>query len=136
MSTALDAPPKVLDLLDRLHKLSLDQEALVKDPNGEYQSMRDKMSTLDTQKGNEVRDEAMRDKFIALDVDKAHFMYNLVRALGALNVVEAGTSYGVSTISLALAVGQNARATSKRPEETRVIATEHWHAKAEQAREY
>ncbi len=52
----------------------------------------------------------MKDKFIALDTDKAHFMYNLARATGALNVIEAGTSYGVSNIYLALAVGQNAKA--------------------------
>ena len=136
MSTALNAPQKVVDLLNRLHKLSLDQEALIKDPNGEYQAIRDSAKTLDPEARNKVRDEAMKDKFIALDTDKATFMYNLVRAIGALNVIEAGTSYGVSTIYLALAVGQNAKAAGKRPGEAKVIATEHWHDKAEQARKY
>ena len=85
---------------------------------------------------NRVRDEAMNDKFIALDADKSTFMYNLVRAIGALNVVEAGTSYGVSTIYLALGVGQNAKTAGKRPGEAKVIGTEHWHEKAVQAKKY
>lgn len=135
-STALDAPQNVLDLLNRLHKLSSDQEVLIKDPNGEYQALRDNAKDLAPDARNRARDEAMKDKFIALDADKATFMYNLVRAVGALNVVEAGTSYGVSTIYLALAVGQNAKAAGKRPGEAKVIGTEHWHEKAEQARKY
>ena len=49
----------------------------------------------------------MRDKFIALIGDKAMFVYNMVRAKGALTVVEAGTSFGVITIYLALAIGEN-----------------------------
>lgn len=78
----------------------------------------------------------MQDKFIALEADKATFAYSLVRATGALNVVEAGTSFGVSTIYLALAVGQNAKAAGKKPGEAKVIATEHWAEKAKQARKY
>jgi predicted O-methyltransferase YrrM len=49
----------------------------------------------------------MRDKFIALEQEKCEFVYLLARATGATNIVEAGTSFGVSTIYLALAVGQN-----------------------------
>ena len=136
MSTALDAPQKVLDLLDRLHRKSLEEEALIKDPNGEYQAKQKSLKEIDPAERNRLRDDAMQDKFIALDPDKAAFMYNLVRAIGALNVVEAGTSYGVSTIYLALAVGQNANAAGKRTGEAKVIGTEHWHEKAEQARKY
>ena len=136
MSTAINAPQKVLDLLDRLHELSLDQEAKIKDSHGDHQAVLDSAKTLDPATKNKIRDEAMKNAFIALDMDKAHFMYNLVRAIGAVNVIEAGTSYGVSTIYLALAVGQNAMDAGKRPDEAKVIATEHWHEKAEQARKH
>ena len=132
-SSSIDAPQNVLDLLNRLHQRSLDEEALLKDPKGQYKVM---LQGLEPSEMNRVRDEAMKDKFIALDADKAAFMYNLVRATGALNVIEAGTSYGVSTIYLALAVGQNAKAAGKRPGEAKVIGTEHWHEKAEKARQY
>ncbi len=47
------------------------------------------------------------DKFVALDRDKAEFCYQLCRATNARRVVEAGTSYGVSTLYLAAAVRDN-----------------------------
>jgi len=78
----------------------------------------------------------MRDKFIALTEDKAMFVYTMVRAKGAITVVEAGTSFGVSTIYLALAVGDNVRSAGKTRSEARVIATEHEPSKAVKAREY
>lgn len=53
--------------------------------------------------------------------------------MGALNVVEAGTSFGVSTIYLALAVAKTKAATGK---EGVVIATEKEKEKAEIARKY
>jgi predicted O-methyltransferase YrrM len=37
-----------------------------------------------------------KDKFVALDRDKAEFCYQLCRATNARRIVEAGTSYGVS----------------------------------------
>jgi predicted O-methyltransferase YrrM len=51
-----------------------------------------------------------RDKFVALDRDKAEFCYQLCRAVDARRVVEIGTSYGVSTLYLAAAVRDNIRA--------------------------
>lgn len=77
-------------------------------------------------------DDLMRDKFIALDEDKCHFVYQLIGATGATNVVEAGTSFGVSTIYLALAVAQNNAAQEK---QGRVFATEKEPEKAAKARE-
>ena len=53
---------------------------------------------------SEAAKEFLADKFVALDRDKAEFCYMLCRALGATRVVEAGTSYGVSTLYLAAAV--------------------------------
>ncbi|XHF96460.1 hypothetical protein AWENTII_000096 [Aspergillus wentii] len=74
----------------------------------------------------------MRDKFIALDQDKSQFIYQLARSINAKTIVEAGTSYGVSTIYLALAVSANLAATGG---EGRVIATENEPEKARQARQ-
>lgn len=48
-----------------------------------------------------------RDKYVALDRDKAEFVYGLCRAAGATRIVEAGTSFGVSTLYLAAAVRDN-----------------------------
>jgi predicted O-methyltransferase YrrM len=47
------------------------------------------------------------DKKVALDRDKALFCYLLCRSLRAARVVEAGTSFGVSTLYLAAAVRDN-----------------------------
>lgn len=50
------------------------------------------------------------DKLVALDRDKAEFCYQLCRANNARRIVEAGTSYGVSTLYLAAAVRDNVQA--------------------------
>ncbi|KAK4033887.1 hypothetical protein C8A01DRAFT_39656 [Parachaetomium inaequale] len=63
----------------------------------------------------------------------APLLYILLRATGARHLVEAGTSFGLSTIYLALAVGQNCTATGA-PD--KVIATENEPVKAVRAREY
>ncbi len=58
--------------------------------------------------GMEPRDHAfMADKAVALDRDKAELCYTLCRATGARRIVEAGTSFGVSTLYLAAAVRDN-----------------------------
>lgn len=75
---------------------------------------------------------AALDKFVALDPDKCALVYLLLRSSGARFVVEAGTSFGVSTIYLALAVGQNARLQGAAG---KVIATENEAHKASKARE-
>ena len=73
----------------------------------------------------------LSDKFVALDRDKAEFCYQLCRALCARCIVEAGTSYGVSTLYLAAAVRDNARVGGARGV---VIGTEYEPAKAAAAR--
>ncbi|KAL7930256.1 S-adenosyl-L-methionine-dependent methyltransferase [Trichoderma chlorosporum] len=112
------APDHVHALLNRLHQESLTQEAALPStylsaPNG--------------------FDDLMRDKFIALDQDKCQFVYQLARATGARNIVEIGTSFGVSTIYLALAVGSNLERLGG---EGKVIATEKEPTKAERARQH
>lgn len=111
------APASIISLLDRLHELSATQEATID------------MKAIHP----EDFDNTMRDKFIALDKDKCHFLYQLVRAIGAKNIVEAGTSFGVSTIYLALAIGSNVEGVLGAG---KVIATEKENSKAKKAREY
>jgi len=65
------------------------------------------------------------DKFICLDRSQGVFCYLLARALGARRIVEFGTSFGVSTIYLALAVRENGGG--------RVIGTEMVPSKAARA---
>ncbi|KAI0388098.1 S-adenosyl-L-methionine-dependent methyltransferase [Hypomontagnella monticulosa] len=71
--------------------------------------------------------------FVALDPDKCALVYLLLRSTGARFVVEAGTSFGLSTIYLALAVGQNATLLGS---QGKVIATENEPTKAAKAREH
>jgi predicted O-methyltransferase YrrM len=71
------------------------------------------------------------DKFVALDRDKAEFCYQLCRANNARRIVEAGTSYGVSTLYLAAAVRDNIAAAGGTGV---VIGTEYEPAKASAAR--
>ncbi|KAJ0296064.1 hypothetical protein Brms1b_013743 [Colletotrichum noveboracense] len=73
------------------------------------------------------------DRFVALEPDKCALVYLLLRAAGARYVVEAGTSFGVSTIWLALAVGQNAGLQNS---DGIVIATENEPNKASRTREH
>jgi predicted O-methyltransferase YrrM len=68
------------------------------------------------------------DKFVALDRDKAEFCYQLCRAINARRIVEAGTSFGVSTLYLAAAIRDNASGDGM------VIGTEHEPTKASAAR--
>ena len=71
------------------------------------------------------------DKLVALDRDKAEFCYQLCRANNARRIVEAGTSYGVSTLYLAAAVRDNVQATGGSGV---VIGTEYEPNKARAAR--
>lgn len=132
--SAIRAPAHVFDLLRRLHKLSLDQEITLKNEETVQKWKEDR--DIDAARRKRLFDDLMRDKFIALTPDKAIFMYNLVRSSGALNVVECGTSYGVSTIYLALAVGQNAVQKGVAAGDAKVIATENEPLKAVKAKEH
>ena len=96
--------PKLEALLDRLHAES---DAQVDETNA-YFAKRAKENTLDNK---DFYDDEMHhflsDKLVALDRDKAEFCYQLCCSLRATRVVEAGTSFGVSTIYLAAAVRDN-----------------------------
>jgi predicted O-methyltransferase YrrM len=70
----------------------------------------------------------LSENYLALDRAQGLFCYILARACGARRIVEFGTSFGVSTIYLALAVRDNGGG--------RVIGTEIVPAKAERARRH
>ncbi|KAH7013335.1 O-methyltransferase [Ilyonectria destructans] len=131
----VDAPEHVQQLLSDLHKVSLEQEAAISKTGKVMSSdvlgdLEDKLSHGNVR---EEFDKLMLDKFIALDEDKCQFVYQLINATGATNIVEAGTSFGVSTIYLALAVAKT-KATLGKP--GTVIATEKETKKADIARKY
>ncbi|KAL4898857.1 hypothetical protein BDW74DRAFT_126457 [Aspergillus multicolor] len=131
----IDAPEHILQLLAKLHRISLEQEAAISDNGKVFSSeilgdLEDKVGGLNSKS---AFDRLMLDKFIALDEDKCQFLYQLINAMGATNVVEAGTSFGVSTIYLALAVAQTKAATGKPGV---VVATEKEAEKAVVARKY
>lgn len=131
----INAPRHIQQLLSELHAKSLEQESLISKTGKVFSS--DVLGDLEDQHSrvNSAAefDKLMLDKFIALDEDKCQFTYQLINAMGATNVVEAGTSFGVSTIYLALAVGKTKAATGK---SGAVIATEKETQKAEVAHRY
>jgi len=96
--------PKLEALLDRLHAQS---DAQV-DETDAYFARRERDGSLDYEN---YSDDDMRrflsDKMVALDRDKAEFCYQLCRSLRATRVIEAGTSFGISTLYLAAAVRDN-----------------------------
>jgi predicted O-methyltransferase YrrM len=116
---------KLEALLDRLHAQS---DAQV-DETDAYFTQRERDGTLDYENycDHDMR-RFLSDKLVALDRDKAEFCYQLCRSLRATRVVEAGTSFGVSTLYLAAAVRDN------QVENGVVIGTEH-EPKVEIARE-
>lgn len=92
-------------LLDRLYAQSASQnEAL-----GSYFSARAEEADFDWNAFDARTNQFLSDKLVALDREKAEFCYQICRALRAKRVVEAGTSFGVSTLFLAAAVRDNTR---------------------------
>lgn len=118
----LIAPSELLQFLQTLHTESLTQESSL-----EWPSL--------PEKGTPAFDTIMLDKFIALDQDKCELIYHILRSINAKTVVEAGTSFGVSTIYLALAVAQNTCPPSSTQAQGRVIATEKEASKAARAQQ-
>jgi predicted O-methyltransferase YrrM len=111
-------------LLNRLHEASAAQDPALAD----YFRKR-ATEGADWKEFDAASEAFMSDKLVALDRDKAEFCYHLCRALRARRIVEAGTSFGVSTLYLAAAVRDNGFA----PGEGIVIGTEHEPAKARAA---
>jgi len=116
--------PPIDGMLARLYAQNAAQMASM----GEYFAARAAEGAVDWSRFDERTNTFLRDKLVALDRDKAEFCYHVCRALRARRVVEAGTSFGVSTIFLAAAVRDNGGGT--------VIATEYEPGKAAIARRH
>ena len=87
---------KLQSFLDGLHAKSREQTALI-------QAFEARRNDAELPPGADEIKAFRSDKLVALDRNKAEFCYQLCRAEG-FNVIEVGTSYGVSTIHLVAAV--------------------------------
>jgi len=114
-------------VLDRLFAQSAVQmESVVA-----YFTARAQEGSFDWKRYDAPTHQFLSDKLVALDRDKAEFCYQVCRSLCAKRVVEAGTSFGVSTLFLAAAVRDNILLDGNAGS---VIATEHEPRKAALAR--
>ena len=89
-----------------------------------------KLPGLFTGKGikwDKTKTDFYKDKYIPIEPDQGIFLYLLARSINAQNIVEFGTSFGISTIYLAAAVRDNGGGT--------VIGTEIVPEKVIQARQ-
>jgi predicted O-methyltransferase YrrM len=127
MSERLLLGSPVDGLLDRLYARNATQDVALET----YFTTRAAEGSLDWNQFDERTNEFLRDKLVALDRAKAEFCYHVCRALQARRVVEAGTSFGVSTLFLAAAVRDN-----RRQERCVVIGTESEPEKARMARRH
>jgi predicted O-methyltransferase YrrM len=96
-----------------------------------YFAARAEAGDIDWNAFDDRANQFLSDKLVALDREKAEFCYQVCRSLRAKRVVEAGTSFGVSTLFLAAAVRDNIRADGG---EGIVIGTEFEPQKAKAAR--
>lgn len=126
VTSPVRASPHIHELLDHLHSLSTTEEAGASTAVAAIRELRER----DLDAGDAALHDLMRDKFVALDQDKCHFLYQLALATGTRTAVEIGTSFGVSTIYLALAVGENDA------QNGRVVGTEIEATKAARARQH
>jgi predicted O-methyltransferase YrrM len=127
MDKHLSLGSRIDAMVDRLYVQSASQnEALAS-----YFSARAEAGDIDWNAFDERANQFLSDKLVALDREKAEFCYQVCRALRAKRVVEAGTSFGVSTLFLAAAVRDNLRG---RGEGGIVIGTEYEPEKAKAAR--
>jgi predicted O-methyltransferase YrrM len=122
LSVVLD--PELERLLTGLHARSDEQVAAIRS----YEAARARQAHPPTE--DEIK-AFLSDKLVALDRDKAEFCYQLCRANNARRIVEAGTSYGISTLYLAAAIRDSVHAAGGNGV---VIATEYEPNKAEAAR--
>jgi len=119
---SLQSDERLKALLERLHAQSEDQMLALAEFVRDHGFCSVSGTDEDIAKGRTF----WSDKMVALEPIKAQFCYGLCRALKAIRVVEAGTSFGVSTLYLAAAVRDNGGGT--------VIATEYEPGKASVAR--
>ena len=131
MNKRLSLGSRIDGLLDRLYAQHAGQnEALTS-----YFSARAQDASFDWREFDAQTNQFLSDKLVALNRDKAEFCYQICRALRAMRVIEAGTSFGVSTLFLAAAVRDNLRSESSGGSGNGiVIGTEYEPEKAKAAR--
>ena len=127
--TDIHKSPAFTAMLDRLHDRSEAQNEHL----SEYFGRRIAEGSLSGFTLDKDALHFLSDKMVALDRPKAEFCYQLCRALRATRIVEAGTSFGVSTLYLAAAVRENIQEDGGSGV---VIGTEHEPAKAAAARRH
>jgi predicted O-methyltransferase YrrM len=121
--------PELKSLLDELHRHSDAQTEVMRQHFASRFKDGQPTEPIDLGAGEDKRFVA--DMLVALDRDKALLCYAICRSLNAKRVVEAGTSFGVSTLYLASALRDNARADGV---ERTLIATEYEPEKVRAAR--
>jgi predicted O-methyltransferase YrrM len=116
--------PRVRALLARLHR-EADRQTL-----GLVRAGLSQLPRLLLGRGlrSEPLEPALADKYIPLEPAQGMLCYLLCRSLGVRRIVEFGTSFGISTIYLAMAARDNGGG--------RVIGTELVPSKAAKAREH
>lgn len=127
MNKHLVLGPRIDALLERLYQQHAGQDEAF----ASYFTARAQEADFDWSAFDKRTNQFLSDKLVALDRDKAEFCYQICRALRAKRVVEAGTSFGVSTLFLAAAVRDNVLADGG---EGIVIGTEYEPEKAKAAR--
>ena len=123
---------RVENLLDRLYEEHSAQGAAME----EYFTQRAAEGSLHPNRFDDRTHTFLRDKLVALDRPKAEFCYLLCRSLRAQRVVEAGTSFGVSTLFLASALRDNWPSHGGNANAPVVIGTEYEPGKARIARRH
>jgi len=99
---SLTEDARLIELLDELYRLNDAQNTEI----DEYYANGAERPTGFEEEDSSSRN-FWRNKFVAIDRDKAEFVYLLCRAIGATRIIEAGTSFGVSTLFLAAAIRDN-----------------------------
>ena len=132
MTKDVPLDPRVEALLDRLYEQHTAQGSSM----AAYYAERAAGRSPNENRFDDRIHAFLRDKLVALDRPKAEFCYMTCRALRALRVVEAGTSYGVSTLFLASAVRDNFGSREAKTGTPVVIATEYEAEKAKIARSH
>src|SRR6267142_2241502 len=94
------------ELLDRLYAKSAGQSQQL---TSYFSAWAEEPSFNRDRRFDARTNQFLSDKLVAIDRNKGEFCYQICRALGARRVVEAGTSFGVSTLFLAAAVRDNLR---------------------------
>jgi predicted O-methyltransferase YrrM len=116
------------ELLDRLYAKSAGQS---QELTSYFSAWAEEPSFNSDRRFDARTNQFLSDKLVAIDRDKGEFCYQICRALGARRIVEAGTSFGVSTLFLAAAVRDNRRQNCG---DGVVIGTEYEPQKARMAR--